>query len=55
LTKYCFFYGPKILGGDNGVPICRGEGPEFMRECIAVKDIAVQRFGDDVMIEGYIR
>ncbi|KPJ78661.1 MAG: hypothetical protein AMJ54_02535 [Deltaproteobacteria bacterium SG8_13] len=51
--KVLFFYAPKILGGDDGVPICRGSGPDAMKDCIAVKDIEVHRFDDDVMIEGY--
>jgi len=54
VDKVSFFYAPKILGGDDGVSICRGKGPAAMKDCIAVKDISVQRFGDDVMIEGYI-
>jgi len=54
VDKIIFFYAPKILGGDDGVPICRGEGPEIMKDSISVKDVRVRRFGDDVMIEGYI-
>ncbi len=54
VDKVLFFYAPKILGGDDGVPICSGPGPELMSQSVAVKDIAVHRFGDDVMIEGYI-
>ena len=52
--KILFFYAPKILGGDDGHPICRGEGPALMRDCIPVRETAVRRFGEDVMIEGYI-
>jgi diaminohydroxyphosphoribosylaminopyrimidine deaminase/5-amino-6-(5-phosphoribosylamino)uracil reductase len=55
IDKALFFYAPKILGGDDGIPICRGPGPELMKDSIRVKDIRVQRFDDDVMIEGYIR
>lgn len=54
VDKICFFYAPKILGGDDGVPICRGPGPEFMRQCIPIREIDVRRFGEDVMIQGYI-
>jgi diaminohydroxyphosphoribosylaminopyrimidine deaminase/5-amino-6-(5-phosphoribosylamino)uracil reductase len=54
VDKVIFFYAPKILAGDDGVPICRGPGPELMRDSIPLKDIHVQRCGDDVMIEGYI-
>jgi diaminohydroxyphosphoribosylaminopyrimidine deaminase/5-amino-6-(5-phosphoribosylamino)uracil reductase len=52
--KIVFFYAPKILGGDDGVPICRGAGPELMNASIPIKNITVRRFADDVMIEGYI-
>jgi diaminohydroxyphosphoribosylaminopyrimidine deaminase / 5-amino-6-(5-phosphoribosylamino)uracil reductase len=54
VDKIHFFYAPKILGGDDGIPICKGPGADVMNDCIAVKDIRVQRFGNDVMIEGYI-
>ena len=54
VDKILFFYAPKILGGDDGIPICRGPGPELMKDCIRIKNIRVQRFDDDVMIEGYI-
>lgn len=53
--KIFFFYAPKILGGDDGVPVCRGRGPALMQDCIPLGDIAVRRFGDDVMIEGYVQ
>jgi diaminohydroxyphosphoribosylaminopyrimidine deaminase/5-amino-6-(5-phosphoribosylamino)uracil reductase len=55
VDKVLFFYGPKILGGDNGVPICSGPGAKLMSQSIAVGDINVQRFDDDIMIEGYIK
>jgi len=52
--KIVFFYAPKILGGDDGVPICRGQGPELMQNCLEVKNLRVEHVGDDVMIEGYL-
>ncbi len=55
VDKAIFCYAPKILGGDDGVPICRGKGAELMSDCIGLKNIQVRRFEDDVMIEGYIR
>jgi diaminohydroxyphosphoribosylaminopyrimidine deaminase/5-amino-6-(5-phosphoribosylamino)uracil reductase len=54
VDKVFFFYAPKILGGDDGVPICSGPGAELMGECIGIRDIAVRRLGDDVLIEGYV-
>lgn len=54
VDKICFFYAPKILGGDDGVSMCSGTGPDLMSRSIPVKDITVRRFDDDVMIEGYL-
>ena len=54
VDKVFFFYAPKILGGDDGVPICRGSGPELMDRCVRVRDMDVRRFGSDVLIGGYI-
>jgi len=55
VDKVIFFYAPKILGGDDGIPMCMGPGPDLMKQCIPVKNINVHRFGDDIMIEGYIK
>jgi diaminohydroxyphosphoribosylaminopyrimidine deaminase/5-amino-6-(5-phosphoribosylamino)uracil reductase len=55
VDKVCFFYAPKILGGDDGVPICRGTGPDSMAKSLAVHDITVHRFDMDVMLQGYLK
>ncbi|QTA86399.1 bifunctional diaminohydroxyphosphoribosylaminopyrimidine deaminase/5-amino-6-(5-phosphoribosylamino)uracil reductase RibD [Desulfonema magnum] len=54
IDKINFFYAPKILGGDDGIPVCKGPGPDLMSDSAPVKNINVRRFGDDIMIEGYI-
>ncbi len=54
VDKIFFFYAPRILGGNDGKPICMGKGPDLMRQSIPVSDIKVRRFEDDIMIEGYI-
>lgn len=54
VDKIYFFYAPKLLGGDDGIPICRGQGQEHMQDCLNVTDVTVHRFGRDVMIEGYL-
>jgi len=54
VDKVAFFYAPKILGGDDGIPICSGPGPELMSQSIPLNHINIQRFDDDIMIEGYI-
>lgn len=52
--KVLFFFAPKILGGDDGVPICRGKGAALISDAVTISNIKVHRFDDDVMIEGYI-
>jgi diaminohydroxyphosphoribosylaminopyrimidine deaminase/5-amino-6-(5-phosphoribosylamino)uracil reductase len=53
IDKYYFFQAPKILGGDDGIPMALGPGPERIRECLNLRDIRTRRFGSDVMIRGY--
>jgi diaminohydroxyphosphoribosylaminopyrimidine deaminase/5-amino-6-(5-phosphoribosylamino)uracil reductase len=55
VDKLCLFYAPKLLGGDDGIPMCRGTGPERMQDSIAVHDLEVFRFDDDVMLQGYLK
>ncbi len=55
VDKVCLFYAPKFCGGDDGIPICSGPGVESMDQSITVEDIAVHRFENDVMIEGYVK
>jgi diaminohydroxyphosphoribosylaminopyrimidine deaminase/5-amino-6-(5-phosphoribosylamino)uracil reductase len=54
VDKICFFYAPRISAGDDGLPICSGPGPEKMQDCLRLERIRTRRFGDDVMIEGYV-
>ena len=55
VDKVCFFYAPKVLGGDDGIPICRGPGPDRMRQSTPIHDLSVSRFGPDVMLQGYLK
>ncbi len=55
VDKVLFFYAPKITGGDDGMPICKGPGPEFMKDCIPVNAVSVRRFEKDILIEGYLK
>ncbi len=55
VDKVLFFFAPKISGGDDGVPICQGPGPEFMKDCIPVNSMSVRHFDPDILIEGYLK
>ncbi len=53
IDKFCIYKANKIFGGDNGVPMAAGPGPEEMDKCLSIKDIQVKRFGEDMLIVGY--
>ena len=54
VDKIIGFYAPKILGGDDGVPLLRGEGPEWMKDAIQFENMDIRRFDGDIMIEAYV-
>ncbi|MBT4290230.1 MAG: bifunctional diaminohydroxyphosphoribosylaminopyrimidine deaminase/5-amino-6-(5-phosphoribosylamino)uracil reductase RibD [Deltaproteobacteria bacterium] len=53
VDKICFFYAPKIFGGNSGIPISTGKGCHLMSDCLNVADIKIHQFENDIMIEGY--
>ena len=53
IDKFLIFEAPKILGGDDGVPMAAGPGPKKMDQCVVLKDIQIRRFGEDILIVGY--
>lgn len=54
VDKVNAFIAPKIIGGDNAKTPVGGEGRTFMKDAVNLRDIQVYRFGNDIMIEGYI-
>ncbi len=52
VDRCAFFYAPKILGGDDGVPVCSGPGPDRMADCVKLTDVHVRRLGDDISDRG---
>lgn len=55
VNKVLFFIAPKILGGDDGVPVCRGRSPLFMKDALQLKNVDMRRFDDDILIQGYLK
>ena len=49
IDKVLLFYAPKILGGDDGIPICRGVGPDKMNQAYPLRDMVVKRFENDIL------
>jgi len=55
VDKVIAFVSPKIIGGDQAKTPVGGKGIENMGEAVALENIDVSRFHEDIMIEGYIR
>lgn len=53
VDKVIFFYSPRIMGGD-GVSMIGELGKQSVEEAISIKNVKMRRFGDEVMVEGYI-
>ncbi|MCP4666822.1 MAG: bifunctional diaminohydroxyphosphoribosylaminopyrimidine deaminase/5-amino-6-(5-phosphoribosylamino)uracil reductase RibD, partial [Deltaproteobacteria bacterium] len=51
--KFYIFKAPRILGGDDGVPMAAGQGPTRMDQCLGLKDLRTRRYGDDILFIGY--
>jgi diaminohydroxyphosphoribosylaminopyrimidine deaminase/5-amino-6-(5-phosphoribosylamino)uracil reductase len=54
VDKVNLFYAPKLLGGNDGVPMCVGAGVDKMADALTLDRVRVASFGPDVMIEGYL-
>lgn len=54
IDKLVLFYGPKLVGGEGRSPFA-GCGVEKMSQAIWLQEIEVRRFGDDLMVSGYLR
>lgn len=53
IDKFYIFKAPRLLGGDDGIPMAAGPGAEKMDDSMVLKEIRVRRFGDDTLIRGY--
>ena len=49
-----FHIATKILGG-AGRPVVGGSAPEFMRQALALKNVEVKQYGDDIAVCGYLK
>ncbi|MGD9320411.1 MAG: bifunctional diaminohydroxyphosphoribosylaminopyrimidine deaminase/5-amino-6-(5-phosphoribosylamino)uracil reductase RibD [Desulfobacteraceae bacterium] len=53
VDKFYIFKAPKILGGNDGIPMASGPGPRNMNGCLRLRDVKVRRFGDNILVRGY--
>lgn len=55
VDKVNAFIAPKIIGGNTAKTPVGGQGKAFMEQAITLEGIDIRRFGDDIMVQGYIR
>jgi diaminohydroxyphosphoribosylaminopyrimidine deaminase/5-amino-6-(5-phosphoribosylamino)uracil reductase len=53
IDKFYIFKAPRILGGNDGIPMATGRGPREMNGSLRLRDIKVRRFGDDILVRAY--
>ncbi|MEW6033296.1 MAG: bifunctional diaminohydroxyphosphoribosylaminopyrimidine deaminase/5-amino-6-(5-phosphoribosylamino)uracil reductase RibD [Chloroflexota bacterium] len=54
VDKLVVFIAPMIVGGADARPAVAGNGVDKVSEALTLRRMAVKRFGDDVMITGYV-
>jgi diaminohydroxyphosphoribosylaminopyrimidine deaminase/5-amino-6-(5-phosphoribosylamino)uracil reductase len=54
VDKVVSFIAPKLIGGTNAKTPLGGDGKSLMKDAIMLKNIDIERYADDIMIEGYI-
>lgn len=55
VDKVSFFIAPKIIGGNLSKTPVEGDGVPLVKSAFSLNDMRTHRFGQDIMIEGYIR
>ena len=55
IDKVNAFIAPKLIGGREAKTPIGGAGRTLMKDALTLNNIDIQRFGDDIMVEGYIR
>lgn len=55
IDKVMMFIAPKIIGGKDTVTPVEGIGISYMRYAVLLKEIQVSRFGEDILVEGYVK
>lgn len=53
VDKVYFFIAPKVIGGQKSLSAIGGNGIKTLKEAFVLKDVAVHRYAEDFLIEGY--
>ncbi|MCT4563722.1 MAG: bifunctional diaminohydroxyphosphoribosylaminopyrimidine deaminase/5-amino-6-(5-phosphoribosylamino)uracil reductase RibD [Maledivibacter sp.] len=54
VDKINYFIAPKIIGGTTAKTPVEGTGVSLVKNAFSVNDIVTHKFGQDIMIEGYL-
>ncbi len=54
VDKVYAFIAPKLVGGISLSPV-GGDGVELMKDAYTLSDVTHHTFGEDIMVEGYIK
>ncbi|MDD5196193.1 MAG: bifunctional diaminohydroxyphosphoribosylaminopyrimidine deaminase/5-amino-6-(5-phosphoribosylamino)uracil reductase RibD [Candidatus Omnitrophica bacterium] len=55
IDKIMFFISPKIIGGKDAISSVMGQGIARIERAAKLKNMSLRRFGEDFLIEGYIK
>lgn len=55
VDKIMFFISPKIIGGKEAIGAVMGQGVARVERALKLKEVTLRRFGEDFLIEGYIK
>jgi diaminohydroxyphosphoribosylaminopyrimidine deaminase/5-amino-6-(5-phosphoribosylamino)uracil reductase len=55
VDKMMFFISPKIIGGKEAISSVMGQGVARIEKAAKLKNVSLRRFGEDFLIEGYIK
>ena len=53
VDKFHIFKAPKILGGNDGIPMASGPCVKYMRDCTTLENVEYKKFGEDMLVTGY--
>lgn len=55
VDKVVAFLAPIIIGGEGAKPAVAGKGVAQLSDCPRLQRIKVERYGDDIMVSGYLK
>ncbi len=55
VDKIVLFVAPKIIGGKNSKSFVEGKGIQKISEALTVQEMSVEKSGEDLLIQGYLK